>query len=402
MEISAQRLTANYHLLADAAGADASVLAVIKADAYGHGAQLCGPVLAHAGAAWLGVTDAAEGAAVRAALAAEGISAGQQPLILVMSEALDEDADAALAHRLTPVVGSLAQIEALAHAAKKRSTGSVDIHLEIDTGMARQGIAPGPELDHVLDWLRGQSAVRLDGVMTHFASAEVTGSHQTSAQRQSFEQAIQQVVSAGLRPSWIHAGNSSTLDNQHDESDTHECPLCWLRRIAHKASARPMVRTGLSLYGYSLPLEREQDYTGPAEPLVGSRLQPVMTWKARVTHLREVEAGTRVGYNGTFTATRRMRLALLPIGYADGLRRELSGTDVKPGGRVLFGSHAAAIVGRVSMNLTIVDVTELPFVAVGDEAVVLGEGFTAEDHARIAGTIPYEILCGIRAARRLL
>jgi alanine racemase len=402
MEISAQRLTANYHLLADAAGADASVLAVIKADAYGHGAQLCGPVLAHAGAAWLGVTDAAEGAAVRAALAAEGISAGQQPLILVMSEALDEDADAALAHRLTPVVGSLAQIEALAHAAKKRSTGSVDIHLEIDTGMARQGIAPGPELDHVLDWLRGQSAVRLDGVMTHFASAEVTGSHQTSAQRQSFEQAIQQVVSAGLRPSWVHAGNSSTLDNQHDESDTHECPLCWLRRIAHKASARPMVRTGLSLYGYSLPLEREQDYTGPAEPLVGSRLQPVMTWKARVTHLREVEAGTRVGYNGTFTATRRMRLALLPIGYADGLRRELSGTDVKPGGRVLFGSHAAAIVGRVSMNLTIVDVTELPFVAVGDEAVVLGEGFTAEDHARIAGTIPYEILCGIRAARRLL
>jgi len=402
MEISAQRLSANYHLLADAAGADASVLAVIKADAYGHGAQLCAPVLAHAGAAWLGVTDAAEGAAVRAALAAEGISAVSQPCILVMSEALDEDADAVLEHRLTPVVGSLAQIEALAHAAKKRSTGSVDIHLEIDTGMARHGIAPGPELDHVLDWLRGQSAVRLDGVMTHFASAEVTGSHQTSAQRQSFEQAIQQVVSAGLRPSWIHAGNSSTLDNQHDESDTHECPLCWLRRIAHKASARPMVRTGLSLYGYSLPLEREQDYTGPAEPLVGSRLQPVMTWKARVTHLREVEAGTRVGYNGTFTATRRMRLALLPIGYADGLRRELSGTDVKPGGRVLFGSHAAAIVGRVSMNLTIVDVTELPFVAVGDEAVVLGEGFTAEDHARIAGTIPYEILCGIRAARRLL
>ena len=163
-----------------------------------------------------------------------------------------------------------------------------------------------------------------------------------------------------------------------------------------------MVRTGLSLYGYTLPLEREQGYGGPAESLVGSRLQPVMTWKARVTHIREIAAGTHVGYNGTFTATRRMRLALLPIGYADGLRRELSGTDVKPGGRVLFASHAAAIVGRVSMNLTIVDVTELPSIAVGDEAVVLGEAFTAEDHARIAGTIPYEILCGIRAARRLL
>jgi alanine racemase len=163
-----------------------------------------------------------------------------------------------------------------------------------------------------------------------------------------------------------------------------------------------MVRTGLSLYGYSLPLEREQDYTGPADPLVRPRLQPVMRWKARVTHIREVEAGTRLGYNGTFTAPARMRLALLPLGYADGLRRELSGTDAKPGGSVLFGSQAAAIVGRVSMNLTLVDVTALPAVAVGDEAIVLGEGFTAEDHARIAGTIPYEILCGIKSARRLL
>jgi alanine racemase len=317
-----------------------------------------------------------------------------------MSEGLADDADTVLEHRLTPVVGSAAQIEALAHAAKRSGTDSIDLHLEIDTGMARQGVAPGRELDTVLALFRERSEVRLEGVMTHFASAEVTGSRQSAAQRQSFEQAIQQIASAGLRPSWIHAGNSSTVDNQHDESGS-ECPLCWLRRVARFASARPMVRTGLSLYGYSLPLEREQDYTGPADPLVHSRLEPVMTWKTRVTHIREVEAGTRLGYNGTFTAPLRMRLALLPIGYADGLRRELSGTDARSGGRILFGSHAAAIVGRVSMNLTIVDVTALPDVAVGDEAIVLGEGFSAEDHARMAGTIPYEILCGIKTARRL-
>jgi alanine racemase len=402
IEISAQRLAANYRLLAGVAGAEASVLAVIKADAYGHGAQLCAPVLARAGAAWLGVTDAAEGAAVRSALEAEGISPAQQPRVLVMSEGLDEDAEAVLEHRLTPVVGSAAQIEALAQVAKRRGIDSVDVHLEIDTGMSRQGVTPGRELDDVLASLRAQSAVRLDGVMTHFASAEVTGSHQTAAQRQSFEQAIQQIASTGLHPSWIHAGNSSTVDNQHDESGSSECSLCWLRRVAHGTSARPMVRTGLSLYGYSLPLEREQDYTGPTNPLVRRRLLPVMAWKARVTHIREVESGTRLGYNGTFTAPARMQLALLPIGYADGLRRELSGTDAKPGGSVFFGSQAAAIVGRVSMNLTIVDVTALPSVAVGDEAIVLGEGFTAEDHARIAGTIPYEILCGIKSARRLL
>lgn len=400
IEISAQRLAENYRVLADAAGADAAVLAVIKADAYGHGAQLCAPVLTRAGAAWLGVTDPAEGASVRSALASAGIPAGRQPRVLVMSEGLEEDAAAVLEHRLTPVVGNAVQIEALAHAAKRHGIHSVDVHLEIDTGMARQGAAPGRELDAVLEQLRQHNEVRVDGVMTHFASAEVTGSHQTSAQRQTFEQAIQQVASVGLRPSWIHAGNSSTVDNQHDESGSHECPLCWLRRVARAASARPMVRTGLSLYGYSLPLERERDYTGPADPLVRSRLQLVMTWKACVTHIREVEAGTRLGYNGTFTASERMRLALLPLGYADGLRRELSGTDIRSGGRVLFGSQAAAIVGRVSMNLTMVDVTALPGVTVGDEAVVLGQGFTAADHACIAGTIPYEILCGIKSARR--
>jgi alanine racemase len=402
IEISAQRLTANYRLLVEAAGVDTSVLAVVKADAYGHGAQLCAPVLAQAGAAWLGVTDAAEGAAVRAALTAQGILPEQQPRVLVMSEALDEDARLTLEHRLTPVVSSVLQMQPLAHAARERGIQSVDVHLEIDTGMARQGMAPGDDLDQVLQWLSQQSVVRLDGVMTHFASAEVTGSYQTAQQRRLFEQAIQQLVSAGLRPAWIHAGNSSTVDNLNDEAGAGESPLCWLRKLAQTAEANPMVRSGLSLYGYSLPLECEQNYAGPSAPLVQPCLQSVMTWKARVTHVREVEPGTKIGYNGTLTAARSMRLALLPIGYADGLRRELSGTDVRTGGWVLFGTQAAAIVGRVSMNLTIVDVTALPSVAVGDEAVILGKGITAEDHARLAATIPYEILCGIKAPRLLL
>lgn len=400
IEISAQRLAANYRLLAETA-ADTSVLAVIKADAYGHGAQLCAPVLTQAGATWLGVTDAAEGATVRAALTAKGIAPERQPRVLVMSEALDEDAGPTLAHQLTPVVSNIAQMQALAGAARDRSVGRVEVHLEVDSGMARQGVAPGRDLDEVLQWLSNQDVVRLDGVMTHFASAEVTGSHQTAEQRRLFEQALHQVISAGLRPAWVHAGNSSTIDNQSDEAGAGESPLGWLRRIAGAADAKPMVRSGLSLYGFSLPLEREVNYTGATESRVRPCLQPVMTWKARVAHIREVESGTRIGYNGTFTAPHRMRLALLPVGYADGLRRELSGTDVRAGGRVLFGTQPAAIVGRVSMNLTIVDVTELPSVAVGEEAIVLGEGFTAEDHARLAATIPYEILCGIKAQRCL-
>lgn len=393
--ISSQRLVANYRLLSDAAGTETSVLAVVKADAYGHGARLCAPVLAAAGAPWLGVTDAAEGAAVRTALATTGTPIVQQPSVLVMSEALDEDADEIVRHDLTPVVSNIEQMESLARAAKNSSSLPFRVHLEVDTGMARQGVQVGDPLNAVLLWLSSQNAISLDGVMTHFASAEVAGSHQTAMQKKSFEQAIQQISAAGLKPAWIHAGNSSTIDNP-DQTDGG-----WLVRIARKLGASAMVRSGLALYGYGLPVECEPGYSGVAQSLVRSRLLPVMTWKSRVTGVREIEAGTRIGYNGTFAAKQRMRLALLPVGYADGLRRELSGSNSLSGGWVMFGDHRAAIVGRVSMNLTIVDVTEIPSVVVGDEAVVLGEGITADDHGRLARTIPYEILCGIKAARCL-
>jgi alanine racemase len=111
--------------------------------------------------------------------------------------------------------------------------------------------------------------------------------------------------------------------------------------------------------------------------------------------VRDVAAGDTVGYNAMFTAPGPMRLALLPVGYADGLRRELGSTNARPGGWVMVGGERAAIVGRVSMNLTMVDVTEIEGVQVGDEVVVLGDGVTADDHARVAGTISYEILCGV-------
>lgn len=403
IEISGQRLAANYHLLTEAAGEETTVLAVIKADAYGHGVDLCAPVLASAGASWLGVTDACEGAATRSALAGAGIAAERQPRVLVMSEPLNGDAETVLEQDLTPVVSGIAQMESLALAARTHGAKAVDVHLEIDTGMARQGVPAGAALDEVLHWIKAQSAVRLDGVMTHFASAEVAGSLQTAAQRCAFERAMSQIAAAGLRPAWVHAGNTSLLDNPAagGEADRMEEPFCWLRRLARSIGARAMVRSGLGLYGYSLPLEREQGYAGSLEPHIQERLQPVMTWKARVTGIREIEPGARVGYNGTFVADRRMRLALLPVGYADGLRRELSGTEERAGGWVMFGKARAAIVGRISMNLTTVDVTGIPSVAVGDEAIVLGPGVTAEDHARLAATIPYEILCGMKAPRLL-
>ena len=175
----------------------------------------------------------------------------------------------------------------------------------------------------------------------------------------------------------VHAGNTSTVDNP-----AQEWP--WLVELAATVGARAMVRTGLGLYGYCLPIG------GHARPQVRSALRPVMTWKAHVLAVRELEAGETVGYNATFTAKRPMRVALLPAGYADGLRRELS-----EGGWVMIRGVRAPILGRVSMNLTVVDVTGIAGVAANEEAVLLGEGVTAEDHARLAGTIAYEILCGV-------
>jgi alanine racemase len=293
-------------------------------------------------------------------------------------------------------------MQCLAEAVARRGAGSPQpVHLEIDTGMARQGVAPGEELHALLRWLSDQPMLRLDGVMTHFASAEVAGSRQTAEQRERFAQAVKAVAAAGLRPEWIHAGSSSTLDNQGANQDT-DANLSWLRGLANSVKARSMVRAGIALYGYCLPIETAA--TGVAAPVhaqVRQHLQPVMSWKTRVIGLRDVQAGDVVGYNATFTARRPMRLALLPVGYADGLRRELSGSDAQAGGWVMVQGQRAAIIGRVSMNLTVVDVTEIHGVSVGDEVVVLGDGITADDHAGLAHTISYEIVCGVRASSYL-
>lgn len=387
IEVSRERLAGNYRAASEllgreAGGAAPALLAVVKANGYGHGAAACAGVLVEAGAEWLGVTDVAEGAAVRAVLEAAGAN---QPRILVMSGLLEEDAGECVRQKLTPVVWDRSQMAALAAAA---GAEPVAIHLEVDSGMSRQG-ASLPALPELLGWLAGEPRLRLDGLMTHFASAEVAGSEQTAAQQVSFEAAVARVRESGLGTEWVHVGNTSALDNGADGGT-----IPWLARLAGAVGARAMVREGLGLYGYCLPLEGLVAADGVAARLRGL-VRPVMTWKARVIGVHEVGAGARVGYSGTFMAEGPMRLALLPVGYADGLRRELSGSNSKAGGWVMIQGQRARIVGRVSMNLTTVDVTGLE-VAVGDEVVVLGEGSTAEDHAAIAGTIPYEIVCGMR------
>lgn len=367
-EISRSHLLHNFRLLRGLA-APAELIAIVKADAYGHGAKACSCVLAKDGAKWLGVTDVAEGIAMRTECPAP------ETEILIMGGLWSGEAEAALAHGLTPVIWEEAHLREAAHAGVP-----IKVHLEIDTGMSRQGVRL-EALPTFLDLLQSCPMLRLDGVMTHFHSPEMRESAATAEQVARFAAALEIILARGFRPAWIHAGNSASLLEPGADA---------LLKLAAKHGAKAMLRPGLALYGYA------PRFTDGAQPAASRELKPVLAWKTRVASLRWVEPGETAGYCATFLTARRTRLALLPVGYADGLNRLLSNQ-----GSVLIRGQRAPIAGRISMDLTIVDVTEIARVEIGDEAVLIGEQgakrMTAYDHADIAGTIPYEILCNINA-----
>ncbi len=395
VEISEERLVENLRTVQALAGGEdrvglpgaAEVLGVVKADAYGHGAVQVARMLAKAGLGWLGVADVEEGARVRRAV--EGLAAAesgraepgtsrQRISVLVMGGLDAVECAPMLEHGLTPVVWTVEHVEMLERAAASAGR-AVAVHLEIDSGMCRQGVDLAG-VAAVARRLAGSRWVRCEGVMSHLASAEVAGSEQTRRQQARFAQAVQIAAAQGVRPAWLHLAASSAVD----ESGT----LAGMRELARSQGARMMVRAGISLYGYCIPT---------AGGVLRPRLQPVLTWKTRVIGVREIEAGESVGYGGTFTAASRMRLALLPVGYSDGLRRAAS--SGVGNGWVMIAGRRAVVVGRVSMNLTTVDITQIEGVEVGSEVVLLGPGVTADDHAGWSGTISYEVLCGIRALR---
>jgi alanine racemase len=363
-EVSHAKLAQNYRRLRALAGAEAALLAVIKANAYGHGLAECARVLAAEGARWFGVTCVDEAVALRSIL--------PDAPILALSGLWPGEADAVLEHRLTPAVWTAAHLDLLEEAAGRRRVGAgeVPVHLEIDTGMSRQGAQFG-ELPTLLARFQAGSPLRLEAVMTHFHSPQ--NPEAAVRQVQLFAQALEQVVRAGLRPEFLSAGSSADVLEQTSTA---------VSDLARRLGARRMLRAGLALYGYA------------PDGRANSALEPVLAWKTNITSLRWIEPGTTAGYGATFTAERRTRLALLPVGYADGLSRLLSNR-----GWVLVRGQHAAITGRVSMDQTMVDVTEIPDVAAGDEVVLIGEQgrerITAQDIADLTGTIAYEVVCAI-------
>ncbi len=350
--IDLDAIAANFSLLRSRAGG-AEVIPVVKANAYGHGAVPVARRLAREGARRFAVSLAEEGLELRDA----GI--GEEILLLSSGDpaAVEELAD----RRLTPTVHDVRQARELGAAAASLPR-PIGVHLKLDTGMGRLGVRPH-ELAELIGILRGARGLRLDGTFTQFASATDPASAANSAQIREFEAALSALRDAGIDPGLIHASNSAAV-------------------LAFPAAAFSAVRTGIALYGVA-----------PSETFADAALTEALRLETRVLAVKTVPAGTPLGYGGTFVTKRETAVASLPIGYHDGLRRSFSGAV-----SVLLRGGKAPIVGAVSMDLTLVDVT-VSGGRPGDLVIVVGSDgknrVRAWDLARAADTIPYEILCGI-------
>jgi alanine racemase len=363
-EVSLGNLRQNYRTVQHRIGSGVDVCAIVKADAYGHGAVECSRALEQEGVRWFGVTSLDEAIPLR--------EAGIRGRILLLTGFWRGEEEEIVRLNLTPTVWETAQIELLERAATILGVRHHAVHLKVDTGMGRLGVAP-EDLPGVCTALKAASHLSLEGLSTHLASSEVLDAPSVPEQLKSFEEVRRLLRNEGFDPSLIHAANTGAVISR---------PECW----------NTMVRPGIALYGYFLPFERAgREVSGKALRLA---VKPVLTWKTRVLALRDVRPNQALGYGGTYVTKAPSRIAVLPVGYADGFNRALSSR-----GRVIVREHYAPIVGRISMDLTLVDVTGLPGIAVGDEAILLGSSdgldVDAREHAALANTVLYEILCGI-------
>ena len=370
-EVSLTTLRQNFRTVQKHVGANVTVCAVVKADAYGHGAVECSRALEAEGAKWLGVTSLDEAIPLR--------EAGVRANILLMTGFWRGEESEIIRLHLTPTVWEPWHIETLETAAAALGVARHPVHLKVDSGMGRLGVGV-EQLPGVLSALKNAKHLVLEGLSTHLASSEIMDAPSVAEQERSFDLARRMVREAAMEPTFVHMANTGAV-------------------ISRRETWNTMVRPGVALYGYYLPFQRAgREVSGGTLRLP---VKPVLTWKTRILSLRDFGANQALGYGGTYVTKAPAHVAVLPVGYADGYNRQLSNR-----GRVIVREHYAPIVGRISMDLTLVDVTGIPGIAVGDEVILLGAGeglsVDALEHAELANSTPYEILCNIskRVPRR--
>ena len=355
-EIDLSAIAENVTFACRLASPQAQVMAVVKADAYGHGAVHVAKTAIDAGATWLGVATPEEAVPLRAA--------GIVSPILVLGPIAPEQAELVAAQDLDQCVSDPDQAESLDRAGRIRKH-VVRLHLKVDTGMGRVGVRPR-EVRHTVDKIYALSCVRLVGLMTHFAEAEAEEPAFAREQLIRFSEASQDIAAAGLGRLIRHAANSAGL-------------------LFLPEARLDLVRPGIMLYGY-----HPRGRLGGTDP----PLRPGLRFRTAISQIRDVVRGESVSYGRTFVASQDIRVATLPVGYADGFDRLLSNR-----GSVLVRGKRAPIVGRICMDMTMIDVSRIPDVRAGDEAVMIGrqgsDEISANEVAEMLGTISYEVLCRI-------
>jgi len=359
-EIDLDALAANFAVVRQLVKPQTKVMAVVKADAYGHGAVPCARRLAAEGADWFGVAMPEEAVKLRRA-------AITQP-ILCLGGFWEGQEALCIREGLAPVVYSLEMIAALDRAAREMGT-QANVHLKVDTGMGRLGVRYDT-ITEFAEAMRAFTNIRVEGVMTHFAAADDPALDSfTGEQISRFTEAIGALRARGFDPIYEDLANSAGV-------------------CAFPSAHGNLVRPGGMLYGLWRDVLPPQSASPP--------LRPVMALRSRIMLVKIAYPGETLGYGCTFKASRRTLVATLPIGYEDGYTRALSNC-----GRVIVRNRFAPVVGRVSMDLTLIDVTDIVGVAAGDTVTLIGEdgglSLPAEEVAKQAGTISYEITCGISA-----
>ena len=352
--IHRKRLAENYREISRAVGPGVAIVSVIKGDAYGHGTVEVARTLVAAGADYLAVAYLDEAVLLR--------EAGVKEKILLLTGPPQGEEPEVQAQRLTPMLHTPAQLEAWEKQARA-SERNLPYHLGLDTGMTRLGFDTA-STDELANLIVDTSYLRLEGVATHLAAAEDFSNPQTGEQQRRFDGIVKKLEQRGVRARYVHVSNSAAIAYRPDAD-------------------RSMVRPGLALYGYVNPA-----IGSPVEPRI--RTAPVLEWKARILLVRDAPAGARLGYSGTYTAERPMRIGVLSVGYGDGLSRRMSN-----GGEVMVLGKRCPIVGLVNMDLTLVDLTAAPRAEPSDEVTLIGESIDALRMARQCDTIPYEVLCNI-------
>ncbi|OGQ81621.1 MAG: alanine racemase [Deltaproteobacteria bacterium RIFCSPLOWO2_12_FULL_60_19] len=347
----------NFEQVKKRVGPGVKILSVVKANAYGHGVREVAKTLSRAGSDGFGVATVEEGIELR--------ESGIRAPILVLTAIYAEQLGQLLQHKLTPAISDLDTLRGLERLLRKRSR-SLQFHLKIDTGMGRLGLLHS-EIESWLPELSKLKALKLEGLFSQLSHAEDEKAGYTRTQIEAFRRVLERLQKAGFNPPSIHLANSAAL-------------------IAEGSSHFTMVRPGLMLYGLYPALEMARQV----------ELKPVLSWKTRVMQVKRLPAGSSIGYGRTFVTQRDSSIATLPAGYADGYHRLLSNR-----GAALVRGKRAPIVGRISMDLTMVDVTDIAGVSQGDEVILLGRqgdaAISADELAGWAETISYEIVTSISA-----